>query len=62
MSPDKPTSVVKKAEPTEDMDLASFANESVKISINPEKVGEAVGEFVKRAATKAVEKVLKKNK
>lgn len=45
----------------QDVDLATFAGESVKVSVDPEKVGEVVGELVKRATKKVVETVLNRD-
>lgn len=46
----------------EDVDLATFAKDSIKISIDPERVGDAIGEIVKRGCKSAIERILKTDK
>lgn len=46
----------------EDLDLASFGNRSVKVTVDPERTGQVIGDFFKKLSSSVVRRLLEKQK
>lgn len=46
----------------DDVDITTFADSSIKVSVDPERTGEVLGELIKRSTKRAVSKILKRRR